>query len=586
MNRSPFLRAATALGLGALALGTVATTSTPASACGGFFCSQVPIDQMGEDIIFGYGANGTVTAQILINYTGEAKDFAWILPVPSKPEISIGSNAAFQVIRGMTQPSWYLQWNYDNAGQCGGWFYYPEAAAGGVDDDGSNQGGVTVVESKDVGPFATVILESSSTEELVQWLNDNGYDQPAESTPLIDHYVQQGMMFVALKLKQNESSGSIQPIVLEMQEDDPCVPLVLTQIAATPDMPVRTYILGDHRVVPTNWMHVVLNEKKIDWLNYGQNYQDLVTQAVNEAAGHGFVTEYAGSSALLDGALYRDGQFDLARLAQITSPAAFVDELLRQGFPRDTTMQGLLRKYIPMPAEVAAQGVDERSFYNNLEGYDLSGIEFDPQGFVADLEERVITPLREAQDLFDASPYLTRLFTTVSPEEMDRDPVFVQNADLGDVSNQHTAMAQSVCDEDDPQKMKQIIITLESGETLTVDGPFDDYCPYCGGETIDLAPTEPAAARIELIGRTGQPVLVDPGMVAEVDKALGTKNPETVLNEVVTGVITPPPTTTPTTRKGGSYGCSGGGEAAPLAVALGFLGLAVLRRRREAETRA
>ena len=415
-------RAATALGLGALALGTVATTSTPAAACGGFFCSQVPIDQMGEDIIFGYGANGTVTAQILINYTGEAKDFAWILPVPSKPEISIGSNAAFQVIRGMTQPSWYLQWNYDNAGQCGGWFYYPEAAAGGVDDDGSNQGGVTVVESKDVGPFATVILESSSTEELVQWLNDNGYDQPAESTPLIDHYVQQGMMFVALKLKQNESSGSIQPIVLEMQEDDPCVPLVLTQIAATPDMPVRTYILGDHRVVPTNWMHVVLNEKKIDWLNYGQNYQDLVTQAVNEAAGHGFVTEYAGSSALLDGALYRDGQFDLARLAQITSPAAFVDELLRQGFPRDTTMQGLLRKYIPMPAEVAAQGVDERSFYNNLEGYDLSGIEFDPQGFVADLEERVITPLREAQDLFDASPYLTRLFTTVSPEEMDRDP--------------------------------------------------------------------------------------------------------------------------------------------------------------------
>ncbi|MCA9518805.1 MAG: hypothetical protein KC635_27910, partial [Myxococcales bacterium] len=62
-------RAATALGLGALALGTVATTSTPAAACGGFFCSQVPIDQMGEDIIFGYGANGTVTAQILINYT-------------------------------------------------------------------------------------------------------------------------------------------------------------------------------------------------------------------------------------------------------------------------------------------------------------------------------------------------------------------------------------------------------------------------------------------------------------------------------------------------------------------------------------
>ncbi|MCA9516407.1 MAG: hypothetical protein KC635_15815, partial [Myxococcales bacterium] len=309
------------------------------------------------------------------------------------------------------------------------------------------------------------------------------------------------------------------------------------------------------------------------------------TQAVNEAAGHGFVTEYAGSSGLLHQQLYREGQFDLARLAALTSPAAFVDELLRQGFPRDTTMQGLLRKYIPMPQSLVDQGVDERSFYNNLDGYDLSGIEFDAQGFVDDLEERVITPLRETQDLFDASPYLTRLFTTVSPEEMDRDPVFVQNPDLGDVSNQHTAMAQAVCDDANPQTIDQVVITFANGDTVTVDGPFDNFCPYCGGDPIDLAPTEPAAARIELIGRTGQPVLVDPGMVAEVDKALGTKNPETVLNEVVTGVITPPPTTTSTGRNGDGYGCAGGGDAtAPLAAALGLFGLAVLRRRRAATT--
>ena len=31
-----------------------------------------------------------------------------------------------------------------------------------------------------------------------------------------------------------------------------------------------------------------------------------------------------------------------------------------------------------------------------------------------------------------AQPYVTRMFTTVSPDEMNRDPIFAYNADLGD----------------------------------------------------------------------------------------------------------------------------------------------------------
>ena len=39
----------------------------------------------------------------------------------------------------------------------------------------------------------------------------------------------------------------------------------------------------------------------------------------------------------------------------------------------------------------------------------------------------------------NASKYLTRLLTIVSPEEMTKDPIFAFNPDLPDVSNQHTA---------------------------------------------------------------------------------------------------------------------------------------------------
>lgn len=163
------------LGLaGAIALG--AHDPAPAKACGGFFCSQVPVDQTGEQILFGMG-DGKITAHILINYAGEAEDFAWVLPVAAKPEITLGSPTAFQRLDQRTQPIFNLNWNTNNA-QCNWWWIYPPMAA--ADEDASNGGGrgVTVVAEKEVGPFQTVILESTSTDELIAWLDETTTTSP------------------------------------------------------------------------------------------------------------------------------------------------------------------------------------------------------------------------------------------------------------------------------------------------------------------------------------------------------------------------------------------------------------------------
>jgi hypothetical protein len=49
------------------------------------------------------------------------------------------------------------------------------------------------------------------------------------------------------------------------------------------------------------------------------------------------------------------------------------------------------------------------------------------------------------QNLIDAHPEITRLYTTLSAAEMTLDPLFTFNADLGDVSNQHTAVRIIEC---------------------------------------------------------------------------------------------------------------------------------------------
>ena len=118
--------------------------------------------------------------------------------------------------------------------------------------------------------------------------------------------------------------------------------------------------------------------------------------------------------------LYSENRFDLDKLLKIDDPAQFVQQLLNQGFPRNALMQQLLRNHIPMPQELIDEGVSERDFYNNLENFSgyLAALDFDPVAFVADLEERIIQPLKDMQQAIDDNPYVTRIFTTVSPDEL------------------------------------------------------------------------------------------------------------------------------------------------------------------------
>ena len=102
--------------------------------------------------------------------------------------------------------------------------------------------------------------------------------------PLIAHYVAQDNVFLALKLQQNKGSGDIAPIQVTFNEPEgACIPLILTAIAASADMPVYAWMLDESRVVPKNFFHVGVNLAKLDWFNQGANYIELATDAVNQA---------------------------------------------------------------------------------------------------------------------------------------------------------------------------------------------------------------------------------------------------------------------------------------------------------------
>ena len=61
------------------------------------------VNQQSEQIIFDVGEQ-SITAHVLIRYAGSPESFAWIVPVPSAPELDLSPQAAFAILDEATAP--------------------------------------------------------------------------------------------------------------------------------------------------------------------------------------------------------------------------------------------------------------------------------------------------------------------------------------------------------------------------------------------------------------------------------------------------------------------------------------------------
>jgi hypothetical protein len=444
----------------AAALTASAFLPRAAAACGGFFCNRAqPVNQAAEGIIFADNGDGTVTAVIQIQYQGPSQNFSWLLPIASvikaDSDIGVASNLAFQRLQSATNPNYTL--NTKVEGTCreqnfpsvsGG----PTASSGGFASAGAPGAaldmGVRVEASGVVGAFewTEISLDKSTIADpaaaAVTWLTANGYDVPSSAPALLGPYLQQGLYLLALKLTKGADTGSIRPIVLTYQGTQPSIPIKLTAVAANDDMGVLTWVLGKSRSVPQNYLSLELNEARINWFNAAANYNSVVTDAANDAQGQGFVTEFAGPSSKLKAQVWTafdDSSWTSFKSTVFQSFSDFFSRAYGQygqwdGF-WDATKAG-----VTLPVGVAFED------FKLCPNCNAKKITFTPSAYLAALEKSVIQPVKSVQTLIDAHPEMTRMYTTMSADEMTLDPLFAFNADLPDVDNQHTADRIIECD--------------------------------------------------------------------------------------------------------------------------------------------
>ncbi|MEM9457552.1 MAG: DUF2330 domain-containing protein [Myxococcota bacterium] len=577
---------------------------TETEACGGTFCdagpAAMPVDQTGENILFVMG-EGYTEAHIQIQYDpdAEADEFAWVVPLQDVPTFAVGSQPLFDRILAGTVPSYGFQTQFtgDGCGDTNGGSDGGGAAtsAGGDSTGGGEDPGPEIVLQQIVGAFEITVLSGGTAQELVDWLDANGYQQDPNALPILEEYLSENYLFAAFKLTNDAEVADIHPVVLRFELEEACVPIRLTRIAAVEDMDIRTFFLADSRVVPQTYKHVLVNPLKLDWPTRASNYKQVITQAVDadQAVGKAFVTEYAGPSDVILQLGIVDEQWQ-STVFQDLGPEAAIDTLKAQGLLdcfefdfavcdfRHPLLQGLMQQFLPPP-----EGVEEAEFYECPECYpDMIDLDaWDGLAFAALLEERIIAPGQHAVSLLDSFPTLTRMYTTISPGEMNADPFFHPNPDLPDVDRRsEIATRQIGCGADE-------IWILPDGREV--------YVP--GGIWPDFSDEMPWEEEVQEIAAAGGPVTLST-LTAVIDEQLTIHNCQYNYPSAQACGNEPPD---PTGGSGGSdsmggtggsddpgqdgdggssgCGCSsdspqGGGAA--LLLGLGLLGLGRSRRRR------
>lgn len=282
------------------------------AACGGFFCSQAPVVQTGEQIVFEIEGD-VITAYIQLQFSGDDPNFAWVVPVPEVPEVSVGvGQEMFSDLESQTRPIF-----------TGGVATAPAVADLGPVGCGGSGGGsgggqarqpalgppelrarvvpepeVELFEREQIGPYEYVVLSAARAADLDVWLELNGYRTEVGAVPIVQEYLDQGMKLLAVKLRNSAGAQVIEPLKLQYRDSEGCarIPIRLTAIASSPSLEIVTWIFGSSRAVPESFAAVAIDP---GLLGSQSDYLPAMRSAVSAAGGRAFVTELAQPTSRL-----------------------------------------------------------------------------------------------------------------------------------------------------------------------------------------------------------------------------------------------------------------------------------------------
>lgn len=200
--------------------------------------------------------NESETLVLQTSFAGDAKDFAWIIPTPSQPQVSKISDDFFTNLETLTQS--------ENI--------YPIPMMGSASTMSAEvKDSVSIVEEKQVGIYEVKVLSATSASALYDWLSENNFKYPESKKYILDDYITNKWFFTTAKISTNAitanvetklKQGKLSPIKLVFNTNNIVYPLKISGVAETGHLPsfdsyyygggdygqsIELYIFADHK---------------------------------------------------------------------------------------------------------------------------------------------------------------------------------------------------------------------------------------------------------------------------------------------------------------------------------------------------
>ena len=251
-------------------------SSNPLNADGCFFPYE--IEKLGNSaespnqraLIIHDGEKETLLLQV--KYSGSIENFAWVIPVPVRPEansISTAIDSIFQELHDITQPKAYRFDGYNSLGGGG-------SRDNKFDDNSSTIPSmeVQVWEQLQVGPFSVSVLSGTDSQALIDWLTYNGYHFPDHANSIVDFYIQKNWFFLATRVDiqsaQQESNSSYQAglpaLKMTFRTEKPVFPLRISELSSAKWNEIELYVAAPHRMVCASYQTEEMDRDKLQKL--------------------------------------------------------------------------------------------------------------------------------------------------------------------------------------------------------------------------------------------------------------------------------------------------------------------------------
>ena len=164
-----------------------------------------------------------------VDFDTNAKDFGFIVPLPSVPDFAVAKDEAFELLERIYQQ--------ERRSELKSASMTAEGAAGGVE----------VLKTEQVGDYKATVVRATDGDAMNRWFAENGFRSRPQMTEWLNHYTKKNWVFAALKYDAAWTSTTrTKAIRISFKTDKPHYPYKMPSDAFKPGWvrPLRLFVVA------------------------------------------------------------------------------------------------------------------------------------------------------------------------------------------------------------------------------------------------------------------------------------------------------------------------------------------------------